>query len=77
MKFEVVGSIEDQRTFATGNAIREIGRLRKIYGKARWRKRKGIATVRFADGSTRRAEVHWYEAREFGKLEIKIKHFVD
>ena len=43
VKFEIVGKIEEQETFATGNAIREIARLRRIYGKGRWRKRKGFA----------------------------------
>lgn len=50
MKFEIVGTIEDQKTFATGNGIREINRLKRVYGKGRWRKRKGIATIRFDDG---------------------------
>jgi hypothetical protein len=75
MKFEVVGRIERQQTFATGSAIREIARLRKIYGPGRWRKRKGIAVVRFEDGSIRQAEVHWYEAGGIGKKELKIKRF--
>ena len=77
MTFEVVGKIERQETFATGNAIREINRLWKIYGKGRWRKRKGVATVRFEDGSTREAEVHWYEASGIGKKELKIKRLMD
>lgn len=76
MKFEIVGKIESQETFATGNAIREISRLRRIYGKGRWRKRKGIATIRFEDGSTRRAEIHWYEATNTGKKELKIKYIL-
>lgn len=77
MKFEVIGEIKSPETFATGNAIREIKRLRRAYGKGRWRKRKGIADIRFEDGSVRRAEIHWYEATGIGKKEIKIKYFVD
>jgi hypothetical protein len=77
VKFEIVGKIEDQETFASGNAIREIARLRRIYGKGRWRKRKGLATIRFEDGSIRRAEIHWYEAMGIGKKELKIKHLLD
>ena len=77
MKFEIVGTIVDQKTFATGNAIREINRLKRIYGKGRWRKRKGIATIRFDDGSIRRAEIHWYEATGIGKREFKIKYLLD
>lgn len=77
MNFKIVGKIEQRETFATGNAIREIARLRRIYGKGRWRKRKGIANIRFADGSIRRAEIHWYEATGIGKKEIKIKYLLD
>lgn len=77
MKFEIIGKIEQQETFATGNAIREIVRLRRVYGKGRWRKRKGIAKIRFADGSLRRAEIHWYEATGIGKKEYKIKYLLD
>lgn len=77
MKFEVIGEIKSPETFVTGNAIREIKRLRRAYGKGRWRKRKGIADIRFEDGSVRRAEIHWYEATGIGKKELKIKYFVD
>ena len=77
MTFEILGKIDQQKTFASGNAIREIGRLRRIYGKARWRKRKGIASICFEDGSVHRAELHWYEAAGIGKKEIKIKHLLD
>ena len=77
MSFKIVGKIEKQRTFATGNGIREIARLRRVYGKGRWRKRKGIANIRLADGTLRIAEVHWYEASGIDRMEFKIKQFVD
>ena len=32
---------------------------------------------RFEDGSTRRAELHWFEATGIGKKEFKIKYFLD
>jgi hypothetical protein len=51
--------------------------LREQHGKGRWRKRKGIATVKLTDGSLRRAEVHWYEATGPGRFEMKIKHYVE
>ena len=53
--------------------IRELRRLRKAYGGARWRKRKGIAKVRLEDGSVHVAEVHWYEAHGVGQKELEIK----
>ena len=77
MEFEIVGEIAHVETFAVGSSIREIGRLRKLYGRARWRKRKGIARVRLPDGTTRLAEVHWYEAHGIGRREFKIKRYVD
>jgi hypothetical protein len=77
MDFELVGAIDQIETFATGKSIRELPRLRKIYGRGRWRKRKGIATVKLADGSERLAEVHWYEATGIGRKELKIKRYLD
>ena len=77
MNYRVVGKIRQKRTFATGNGIREIERLRRTYGKGRWRKRKGIADVEFEDGTVRTAEVHWYEATGIGRKEVKIKYFLD
>jgi len=77
MKFKIVGKIRQERTFATGSGIRELSRLQRVYGKGRWRKRKGIAEVQFKDGTIRMAEVHWYEATGIGRKEYKIKLFVD
>ncbi|MBI4920497.1 MAG: hypothetical protein HY834_02015 [Devosia nanyangense] len=74
MHFEIVGDISRIETFATGSGIREIARLRKIYGSGRWRKRKGIAQIRLGNGSIRLAELHWYEATGIGRREFKIKY---
>jgi hypothetical protein len=76
MRFEILGDISDRETFASGSGIREIARLRRIYGRGRWRKRKGIARIRLVDGSIRTAEVHWYEAAGIGRKEFKIKHLL-
>jgi hypothetical protein len=73
MYFTVVGEITHVETFAVGSGIRELGRLRKRYGRGRWRKRKGIARIRLADGSEHLAELHWYEASGIGRRELKIK----
>jgi hypothetical protein len=77
MHFEIVGDITHVETFAVGSSIREIARLRKIYGRGRWRKRKGMARVRLEDGSVLLAEVHWYEATGIGRREFKIKRYID
>ncbi len=73
MRFKLLGRITEVETIAVGKAIREINRLRKIYGPGRWRKLKGTATIRLADGTICRAELHWYEAHGIGKRELKIK----
>ncbi len=41
MSFEVIDEITEVQTIATGNAIRDLARLQKQYGKGRWRKLKG------------------------------------
>ena len=76
MWFEILGEISSAETFAPGSGIREIARLRKAYGRARWRKRKGVARVRLPDGSVRLAEIHWYEAAGIGRKEVKIKRLL-
>ncbi len=77
MYFEIVGKIKDIETIAAGGRIRDIMRLRKQYGFGRWRKLKGIASVRMADGTLHTAEIHWYEAHGIGKKKMKIKRFLD
>lgn len=77
MDFEFVGEISGAETFAVGSGVRELVRLRKAYGKGRWRKRKGSARVRLPDGALRLAEVHWYEAHGIGRKEFKLKRYLD
>ena len=77
MDFELVGSLTDIETIATGLAIRELPRLRRLYGKGRWRKLKGIGRIRLSDGRIRLAELHWYEAHGIGKKELKRKRYLD
>jgi hypothetical protein len=75
--FRLLGEITDVETIATGSGIRELARLRRRYGPARWRKRKGTAQVELAGGVARLAEVHWYEASGKGQREFKIKRYLD
>lgn len=76
MEFEVLDPLEDAETIATGSGIRELKRLRRVYGGTRWRKRKALATVRLLNGAIRRVEVHWYEGHGVGRREFKIKRFL-
>jgi hypothetical protein len=77
MQFEVVGEISDIEPIAIGSRIRLLRLLRSRYGRGHWRKLKGNALVRLADGSMRRAEVHWFEAHGIGKRKMRIKVFLD
>ncbi len=73
MRIEILGKISDIETIAIGKKIRELERLKKVYGPGRWRKRKGVARVRLPDGASVIGEVHWYEAHGVGRLEFKLK----
>jgi hypothetical protein len=73
IEFEIVGEVSEIQTIATGPSVRNRTRLRKQYGRGRWRKLKGIAKVRLVSGRIRLAEIHWYEAHGIGKREFKIK----
>jgi hypothetical protein len=71
MDFEIVGAINDIETIAARSGIRELVRLRKRYGRGRWRKRKGYAEVRLIDGTITDAELHWYEA--YGNRQARVQ----
>ena len=77
MDFEIVGEITVLETIATGQGIRDLRRLRRSYGKGRWKKMKGVARIRLRSGHVRLAEIHWYEAHGIGKREFKRKHYLD
>jgi hypothetical protein len=77
MDFEVIGELSDVETIAVNLSIRENADLKARYGGRRWRKLKGVGTVRLASGSIRRAEVHCYEAHGVGERKLKIKRLLD
>ena len=77
MNFEIVGQIEEIETIAKGPSVGERKRLAEQFGRGRWRKLKGNATVKLLNGSTGRAEVHWYEAHGIGRRKIKIKRLLE
>ena len=77
MNFEIISDITQIEPIAVGTAIRDLARLRRVYGVGRWRKLKGTATIRLANGRIRVAELHWYEAHGIGKKEIKRKRYMD
>ena len=77
MYFEIITEISEIQPIAVGSRIRDIRRLRKQFGRGRWRKLKGVAHVKLPSGRIRRVELHWYEAHGIGKKKIKIKRYLD
>jgi len=75
--FQIIGLITEIEVIAVRHSIRALKFLQTTYGRGRWRKLKGVATVRFEDGAIRRAEVHWYEAHGIGKRQMKVKRLLD
>lgn len=77
MSFDILGDIASVETITSGRGIRELKRLNRIYGKATWRKKKGIAKIKLSDGAVRLAELHWYEGHGKGRKEVKIKTYLE
>nr|VFJ68430.1 MAG: hypothetical protein BECKFW1821B_GA0114236_11443 [Candidatus Kentron sp. FW] len=73
MEFEILGKITDIEAIATGRGVYIRRYLERTYGKGRWRKMKGRATVELVDGTIREAEIHWFEAHGVGRKDFKIK----
>lgn len=74
---DIVSEITALETIALGRAIRDLPRLKKLYGKGRWRKMKGKALMRLPSGRVRLVELHWYEAHGIGRRELKRKRYLD
>ena len=77
MNFDILEEITEIETIAEGSGIREISRLRKLYGHGNWKKMKGFSHIRLSSGRIRFAELHWYEAHGIGKKEIKRKRYLE
>ena len=76
MEFKILGEIRDIETIATGRGLYIRRYLERTYGKGRWRKMKGIATVQLADGTICEAQIHWFEAHGIGSKDFKIKRMI-
>jgi len=77
MELEILSEIENVETIASGRGVYIRRHLDRTYGAGHWRKMKGIATVRRADGTVCRAEIHWFEARSRGRKDFKIKKVIE
>jgi len=74
--FEILGEIRNVETIAAGRGVYIRRYLERTYGRGRWRKMKGIATVRLADGTICEAEIHGFEAHGIGRQDFKIKRVI-
>jgi len=73
---KIIGDLLAVEVIAEGKGIRELPRLRERFGQGNWKKKKGIASVMLEDGSSVRAEIHWYEAHGIGKVKMKVKRWL-
>ncbi|MGI9036689.1 MAG: hypothetical protein ACR2GD_11705 [Pyrinomonadaceae bacterium] len=77
MNFTIIGEISDIEIIAVGSKIRIFPFLRRRFGNGRWRKLKGAAQIKLADGTIRLAELHWFEAHGIGKKLMRVKYYLD
>jgi hypothetical protein len=76
IEFDFLSEISDIETIASGRGVYLRRYLERIYGKGRWRKMKGKATVQLSDGTICKAEIHWFEAHGIGRKDFKIKRVI-
>lgn len=74
--FEILSGIRDVETIAAGRSVYIRRYLERTYGRGRWRKMKGIATVRLVDGTIWEAEIPWFEAHGISRKDFKIKRVI-
>jgi len=77
MHFAIIGEISNIRPIAAGPSVRIRRHLVEKFGRGRWRKMAGEATIRFGDGTVEYAELHWFEAHAIGRVYIQRKRSLD
>ncbi|MEO8726212.1 MAG: hypothetical protein ABI383_08815 [Acidobacteriaceae bacterium] len=68
--------IEEIETIAEGTGVHDKVLLEKLYGKRNWKKKKGVAQVKYESDRVRWAELHWYECHGIGKRQMKVKRLI-
>jgi hypothetical protein len=71
--FTIVGRINNATAIAGRGSVRIREYLIQKFGPGRWRTMKGDAMIRLEDGTTLRAELHWFEAHGVGRVYVKRK----
>jgi hypothetical protein len=77
MDFEIIDNVREVEIIAVSSKIRIVNYLQETFGKGRWRKLKGTATIKLSNGDIRLAEIHWFEAHGIGKKLLRIKRYLD
>ena len=75
-RFKLLSEIRNIETIASGHGVHIRRHLERAYGRGRWRKMKGFATVELEDGTIDEAEIHWFEAHGIGRKDFKIKRMM-
>jgi hypothetical protein len=73
VRYKKLTAISQIETFARGVGVDVRHDLNTAYGRGNWRKRKGIATIEYENGTIWRADLHWYEASNIGRRREKVK----
>lgn len=76
-EFEIISKIKDIEIIAAGQGVNIRRYLERTYGKGRWRKVKGFATVKLGDCTICKSEIHWFEAHGIGRKDFKIKRVIN
>ena len=78
MNFEVIGGDHRDRNIRSRLSIRELpSSSAHLRNSAVGENARESLDCDSEDGSMSRAEIHWYEAHGIGKVEIKIKRFLE
>ena len=77
MHFTILGEIRNAKVIAAGTSVRIRKHLTQRFGRGRWRKMKGEATILLDDATVRRVELHWFEAHGLGRVYFKRKRNLD
>jgi hypothetical protein len=70
-QFELISRITDVQTIAWGHGIKILPWLMKRYGGNHLLGEKKKARLSFEFGVSYEAELHWFEAHGFGKVNMK------
>jgi hypothetical protein len=74
MNFRLLTPITEIQIIAKGSSVDVRHELNRVYGRANWRKLKGVATVEYENGQIWVVELHWFEASNIGQKRMKDKY---